>query len=162
MDRLKKDLEHIKATGIDSGALYKRVCKYLSELLSYKATGLPPEEISQQRFIIATRKDPEKLAHLRDIVLADEAGRLAVLPCKPGDTVYFPVEGRWDSAVVDHIEIYPDGRVDIHWAQYDIGPDSEELYDCDAFGADQIGKAVFLTRQEANAAQDRMKRSGGT
>lgn len=60
----------------------------IDRLAAYEDTGFTPEEISQQRFFIAALKDPEKLARLRDIVLADEAGRLVVLPCKAGDIIY--------------------------------------------------------------------------
>lgn len=52
MDRLKKDLDHIKADGIDSGALYKRVCKYLSELVAYKATELTPETVVHAHWVV--------------------------------------------------------------------------------------------------------------
>lgn len=88
-----------------------------------------------------------------------QGGQPEMLPCKPGDTVYFPVVGRWDSAVVDHIEVYPHGRVDVHLVQYDVGPDSEKILDRGVFGADQIGKTVFLSRQEAEAAIERVKES---
>lgn len=93
MDRLKKDLEHIRTDGIDSGALYKRVCKYLSELLSYMATGLTPEEIAklQTEVDFARLKEiwgetPAKVEfgvpfdRLRELLQAERDGRLVVLP----------------------------------------------------------------------------------
>lgn len=72
----------------------------INRLAAYEDTGLEPEEIYQQRFLIAVQKDPEKLAHLRDLVLADEAGRLVVLPCKVGDMIY-EVEPLWLATICD-------------------------------------------------------------
>lgn len=109
----------------------------LNRLAAYEDTGFTPEEISQQRFFIAALKDPEKLARLRDIVLADEAGRLVVLPCKVGDTVYrvFSVKDR--EPVVVPCEIKTVGQA-----------------------ADLVGKiaekgwmlSTYLTREEAEEA----------
>ncbi len=47
MDRLQKDLDHMVAEGLDSGALYKRVCKYLRELVAYRTFGLTPERVAE-------------------------------------------------------------------------------------------------------------------
>lgn len=88
MDRLKKDLDHIKADGIDSGALYKRVCKYLSELVAYKATELTPETVVQLKQIAkifnCDPADPAQLkslcVKLREPAQAERDGRLVTLP----------------------------------------------------------------------------------
>lgn len=57
-------------------------------LAAYEDTGLEPEEIAEVRFLIAAERNPQKLARLRKLVEADQQGRLVVLPCKVGDTVY--------------------------------------------------------------------------
>lgn len=41
------------------------------KLAAYEDTGLEPEEIYRERFLIAARKDPEKLARLRALFEAD-------------------------------------------------------------------------------------------
>ncbi len=61
MDQLGKDLDRLVVKGMDSKALYKRVCKYLMELVAYRATGLTPERAA-------------KLAQ------AERGGRLALVP----------------------------------------------------------------------------------
>ena len=61
---------------MDSG-----VAKFFNRLAAYEDTGLEPEEIYEVRFLIAAQRDPQKLARLRELVLADQAGRLVVLPC---------------------------------------------------------------------------------
>ena len=46
----------------------------------YEDTGLEPEEIYEVRFLIAAQRDPQKLARLRELVLADQDGRLHITP----------------------------------------------------------------------------------
>ena len=118
-----------------------------NRLAAYEDTGLEPEEIYEVRFLIAAQRDPQKLARLRELVLADQDGRLVVLPSK---TV-------WELTM-------------------DAGPDCDMKCPVDAFdealGCDlcskakqfayerpctqellkELGKTVFLTRQEAEAA----------
>ena len=49
-------------------------------LKKYEDTGLEPEEIYEVRFLIAAQRDPQKLARLRELVLADQDGRLHITP----------------------------------------------------------------------------------
>ncbi len=66
MDQLGKDLDRLVVKGMDSKALYKRVCKYLMELSTYRASGLTPEEATE-------------------LGEAERDGRLVVLPPPGGD-----------------------------------------------------------------------------
>lgn len=60
----------------------------LKQLLE-ACNGLEPNEIDESKFLIATQKDPKKMARLRELIEADREGRIAVFPCKPSDvTVY--------------------------------------------------------------------------
>ncbi len=130
-------------------------------LAAYEDTGLAPEEIKEfldeieNRFLLwVQRKYGISNDRFLDIVRAEQDGRLVVLPCKVGDTVYFPVADRFDSAEVDHFEIFKD-KVMLAWAQYDRSYECTELWDMDEIDCAEIGKAVFLTRQEAEAALER-------
>ena len=60
--------------------LEQEVCRLKSRLAAYEDTGLEPEEIYEVRFLIAAQRDPQKLARLRELVLADQDGRLVELP----------------------------------------------------------------------------------
>lgn len=71
--------------GCAKGCIVPRI---YARLAAYEDTGLEPEEIYEVRFLIAAQRDPQKLARLRELVLADQNGQLVVLPCKVGDTVY--------------------------------------------------------------------------
>lgn len=68
---------------------------------------------------------------LRELAQADREGRCVVLPCKVGDTVY----------QVDDIRVY---ALEVRNLIYDAG--------ILAFDESTIGKTVFLTRAEAEAA----------
>ena len=90
-----------------------------SRLGAYEDSGLSPEEV-------------QKLAE------AKAEGRLRVLPCKPGDTIYRP-DGLQYSWQIVSITIYPDEII--------FTDDSDNI-----FGLDNIGKTIFFTREEAEKA----------
>ena len=105
-------------------------------LAAYEETGLEPEDIKQA----CTEEAILKLAgqslgitpdRLRELAEADREGRCVVLPCKVGDTVY----------QVDDIRVY---ALEVRNLIYDAG--------ILAFDESTIGKTVFLTRAEAEAA----------
>lgn len=89
--------------------------------------------------------DPDRL---REQAEAEKDGRVEVLPCKVGDTVYW-VHG----AVITECKVYR------------VQKNRKGLYIClksnvshGAFRADiSIGKTVFLTREEAEKALEVMK-----
>ena len=68
---------------------------------------------------------------LLELACADKAGRLVVLPCKVGDTVY----------QIDAERVY---ESEVKWI----------IFDCDdiAFDERAIGGSIFLTRDEAEEA----------
>lgn len=69
--------------------------------------------------------------HIRDLLQAEQDGRLVVLPCKVGDTVY----------QIDAERVY---ESEVKWI----------IFDCDdiAFDERAIGGSIFLTREDAEAA----------
>lgn len=71
---------------------------------------------------------------LRELAEADKAGRLVVLPCKPGDTVYM-------------ISWRLNGRHEIE----------ERVFGLTYFDPAKYGKDYFLTREEAEKALEAMK-----
>ena len=87
---------------------------------------------------------------------AEEQGRLIVLPCKVGDTVYFSEYGRYDSAIIEKITVDETG-ICFEWVQYEYGVDITEVWDDGYFDYDDIGKTVFLTSEEAEAALEKMQ-----
>ena len=116
-----------------------------NRLTAYEDTGLEPEEIKVHeaakynagyyhgdedrcRWI---EKELGPIDHLRERLQAEQTGRLVVLPCKVGDTVY----------QIDAERVY---ESEVKWI----------IFDCDdiAFDERAIGGSIFLTREEAEAA----------
>jgi len=75
---------------------------------------------------------------VQELAQAKAEGRLYNLPLKPGDTIYRP-EALQFCWVITKVEIYEDEIVFID--------DSDNI-----FRPDDIGKTVFLTREEAEKA----------
>ena len=118
-------------------------------LKEYEDTGLEPQDIisavDMAKIACALHelnayKDIGTIDHIRDILQAEQAGRLVVLPCKVGDHVW--ADGR--EAIVVWFFGYKTERY-LH-AQFF---DNAEHTDIPFY---EIGKTVFLTREEAEAA----------
>ena len=126
----------------------------VERLAAYEDTGRTPEEVTALGNLFDYVLEESKtltgqlalLNRIRDLAKADKDGRLVVLPCKVGDTLfrvfageifehrvgsmkYFATQGRWD------VETYP------------FCPCVES----------SIGKTIFLTREEAEKSLEAMK-----
>lgn len=95
----------------------------------------------------------ENLKRYEDL---EEKGRLVVLPCKVGDTVYEVQElrKRIQPYTVTHIHITHNG-ISFGWVLKDEMGIYSNVY---GFSDSDIGKTVFMTRKEAEAA---LKKMGG-
>ena len=78
------------------------------------------------------------LSEVQTLAQAKADGRLKILPAKPGDIIYRP-EALQFCWVITKVEIYEDEIVFID--------DSDNI-----FRPDDIGKTVFLSREEAEKA----------
>lgn len=116
-------------------------------LRQYLDTGMTPEQCENAKVIIESvfSDDTSKAERIWKLLKADEDGRLVVLPCKVGDTVYFALLGRIIEKQVFSIVSFSN---------------STRIY-CDGtseyFRPEDIGKTFFLTREEAEAALEAMK-----
>lgn len=88
----------------------------------------------------------DRLAEYEDM---EEQGLLVRLPCKVGDTVW--IKGDRFPAVIEEIRITDDG-VYFAYVEYDKGYEETEVWDNGEFTLSDIGKTVFLTREEAEKA----------
>lgn len=83
---------------------------------------------------------------LAEIAQAERDGRLVVLPCKVGDTLYYPYAKRViEKRVTQYRELLRKSECIDKWLCVDFSND-------ETFEADDIGKTIFLTRAEAEAA----------
>lgn len=131
------------------------------DLRAYKATGLTPEEvlpkdkadeIALKLMRLADLENFCSYTRLRELAEADKAGRVEVLPCKVGDTVWANLDGMRHprKCVIEfvnigsHVTTIVFSTVDGLREQYGVNPSS-------------FGKTVFLTREKAEKALEAMK-----
>lgn len=125
-------------------------------LAAYEETWLTPEEVTAlgKLFDYALEESKtltEQLAllnRIRDLAEADRDGRLVVPPCKAGDTVYEVTSRKTISEYrvkAIRVELF------CTFIEWDI---VAGFVDKSIFGVpvDEIGKTVFLTREEADRA----------
>lgn len=127
------------------------VRELLVRLAEYEDTGLMPGEIKsmqEEHFSgLEMAKLHSALMELKKYQEADKDGRIVVLPCKVGSTVYTEfcdeiVEKRIGQF---HVNGYTEPRL---WADIDCDWTSTQCVRWDF----AIGKTIFLTREEAEAA----------
>ena len=97
--------------------------------------------------------DEYDLDRLKEIVQAVREGRCVVLPCKLHDKVFFVENGCVKETEVDSFHNWTSG----HWkisTHTDRMFDHWKGYEIDFSG---INKTIFLTREEAEAALEKMK-----
>ena len=137
--------------------------KLLRRLSAYEDTGLTPEEVS------ALIKDWSDLCtvigecggidRVKELAEVDKDGRVVVLPCKVGEKLW--VIGR-DNVPREMALEAPDIRTvctdedNLCMSTCNRKPDGFRAYRLRNDGAD-VGKTVFLTREEAEAALEATK-----
>ena len=122
-----------------------------NHLAAYEDTGLEPEEIQSWDLRNNVWRDTwERYSR------AEHEGRLIVLPCKVGDTVYTAQRGVVSELSVDHFELYNAGI----WVSWNLISGIYGNFRMDGFPASDIGKTIFITREEAEAALERSKPHG--
>ena len=123
------------------------VCERLA---AYEDIALTPEEIkaplTEDTMInLAAQALGVEHSRLRELAEADKDGRVVVLPCKVGDTLYFALLGRIIEKQVFSIVSFSNST------RIYCGGTSEY------FRPEDIGKTFFLTREEAEKALREME-----
>ena len=128
------------------------VVQMADRLAAYEDTGLTPEEIkapfTEDTMInLAAQALGVEPSRLRELAEADKDGRVAVLPCKVGDGLWtfcsHPVEQVYSFTVTDISTL--NGRTLLNTSR------------CGVMDARDVGKTVFLTREEAKKALQEME-----
>jgi hypothetical protein len=127
-------------------------------LAAYEDTGLEPDEVN------ALQKDWSDLCtvigecggidRLRELAEADKDGRLVMLPCKVGDTVW--ITGSVRHLYSEKVRTFFCGDPSYSRGMADNGVKMIRTTGCD-IPIHEFGKTVFLTREEAEAALEAMK-----
>lgn len=124
-------------------------------LAAYEDTGLTPEQCENAKVIIesAFSDDTSKAERIRELLKADKAGCVVVLPCKVGDMLY-EVTGR------ETISVYKVKAIRVELFGLFIDWDIKEGFVWQSLvgvSAGEIGETVFLTREEAEKALEARK-----
>lgn len=134
---------------IDVAAVREHTMKIYWRLKAYEDTGLTPEEIkapfTEDTMInLAAQALGVEPSRLRELAEADKDGRVVILPCKVGDTVWFKT---YKNNARDCIGVQPHEVTRISASIIVPG----EIVDI-GIPVDQIGVRVFLSETEAVAA----------
>ncbi len=146
--------------------IFRKMARDLyGRLKAYEDTGLEPEAVETVKLALAAKHmvDLETLnntpiSRLVELAEADKDGRVVVLPCKVGETVYF-VNAK---QILEFTVVrYAMDETGISWVDSEhvdkIGNTNERT-----FSPDRFGKNTFLTREEAERAmQEREGKKDG-
>lgn len=159
MERLTNPEIDYSAVGVVDEMRTGTIAGMLCRLAAYEDTGLEPEEVKE---ITSWSYGPFH-KKMGDWLKAEQEGRLVVLPCKVGDTVYRIASGRvggktrasYSGAyVIQEFKIscdYVTGN-GLDMFAHMILDDGRPATSYEIFSSNNIGKTVFLTREEAEKA----------
>lgn len=98
------------------------------------------------------------LMELKKYQEADKDGRLVMLPCKAGDTVWAIANPWMGKLLKKPIEAYVNGMKKFsHGLYVNVLFDTKKINGTRDYEINHIGKTVFLTREEAEKALEAMK-----
>ena len=143
-----------------SGVQYQ--ADFVDRLAAYEDTGLTPERCAEfaradaeGRYIVMRDAEQEGVARLRELAEADKDGRVVVLPCKVGDTVWIvgTVRKLYSAKVRTFFCGHPSAvRGDDDGGHIHMIRTTE----CD-IPMQEFGKTVFLSSEEAEKALQEME-----
>ena len=140
-----------RRTMIDVEAVREHAMDFYWRLKAYEDTGLESEEVStlvkDWSDLCTIVGECGGLSRVRVLAEADKDGRLVVLPCKVGDTLFRVFAGEILEHKVRNMRYLAiQGRWDIDTTPF-----------C-SYVESSIGKTIFLTREEAERALEAMKK----
>ena len=150
----------------------------VERLAAYEDLGLEPREVSaivkEWSDLCTIVGECGGISRAKVLAEADKNGRLVVLPCKVGDTVW-AVSGKIIKCEIEETYLCDGGGIEYlvtfdcdgadckgcpfnRWEQDCSGERYCECeYGCSSFKDSDIGKTVFFTHEEAEAALEAMK-----
>lgn len=111
-------------------------------LKAYEDAGLSPQACAEARKIEETLSGYDySISRMVELMKADVEGRVLILPCAPDAIYWEKVGGILAQSRFEGLHVYEDGT--IKYAGYGM-----------EICAEDIGKTVFLTREEAEKAME--------
>ena len=133
-----------------------------SRLAAYEDRGCAPEEvlpkdkadeIALKLMRLADLESICSYTRVRELAEADKGGRLVVLPCKVGDTVWI-TRNPWTGKLLKKpLDAYVNGmKMYFHGLYVNLLFDTRKINGTRDYEINHIGKTAFLTREEAEKA----------
>lgn len=123
-------------------------------LKAYEDAGLSPQACAEAREIEETLSCcGYSISRMVELMKADVEGRVLILPCKLGDTVYFVNAKQILEFAVVGYAVDETGISWVHSEHVDKIGDTDER----TFSPDRFGKNTFFTREEAEKALQEME-----
>ena len=134
----------------------------------FSGTSSPNENCSQKKNTAAADLIENQQRHieallqanaaLRELAEADKNGRVVVLPCKVGDTVWVTSNPWTGKLLKKPLDAYVNGiKKFSHGVYVNVLFDTKKINGTRDYEINHIGKTVFLTREEAEKALEAMK-----
>jgi hypothetical protein len=148
------------SNGFGKDIFRKMVRDLYGRLKAYEDTGLTPEEIkapfTEDAMInLAAQALGVETSRLRGLAEADKDGRVVVLPCKVGDTVW--IVGAVRKLYSAKVRTFFCGHTSaVRGDDYDGHIHMIRTTECD-IPMQKFGKTVFLSREEAEKALQEME-----
>ena len=122
------------------------ICMLQDRLADYEDSGVTPERVVWMKEVIeiAFDHDKSRVERAHELHVADKEGRVVVLPCKVGDTVFARLDNK--SKYVCECKVKQIVVGNIGFVTFAPIGAPEREYDVSLRG---FGKTVFLTREEA-------------
>lgn len=127
-------------------------------LAAYEDTGLSPEKVSWMKEVVEAvfDNDTSRIERAHNLHVADKEGRVVVLPCKVGGTVYAIVQVFGDDGVRPRIIEKKITGIGGNALNKVWMVNKGNKYE-DRFSPSEFGRTVFLTREEAEKALAEME-----
>ena len=157
---------------------------WVDRLAAYEETGLDPEELEEKQNEaydlgyqsclnykglrwdeaeeLQRYREIGSINRLRELAQAEKEGRLVVLPCDVGDTVYVIDPGDYEHEYKPYVRLKTVSEInwkatrkkDLGWGLILAGGNCGTSA---RYKLNNVGKTVFLTREAAEAALDAMR-----
>ena len=126
----------------DGNCMQKEVWERLK---AYEDAGLSPQACAEAREVEETLSGCDySISRMVELMKADVEGRVLILPCEPDAIYWEKVGGILAQSHFEGLHVYEDGT--IKYAGYGM-----------EICAEDIGKTVFLSREEAEKALQKME-----
>lgn len=128
----------------------------VERLAAYEDTHMMPADVTSMRMdmaIIAALFNGVDVDRMKELSEADKAGRLVVLPCKVGDTLWV-TKNPWTGELLKKpLDAYVNGmKMYSHGLYVNLLFDTRKINGTRDYEINHIGKTIFLTRKEAEKA----------